>query len=73
MRLGRPLLAHPAILVVERVECMWQSDRFIVSDRARLIVQRLIETGHLRGKMHADLPLALDDDLEIPPFPGARP
>jgi hypothetical protein len=54
---------HPALAVVEYVGRMWEPDRDIAGARARLIVQRLIETGHLRGKMHIDLPLAADDDV----------
>ena len=68
---------HPAVRIVERTEQLWQDDRNIASERARLIgarsgpmcreasaalVQRLIETGHLAGTVYADFPAALTDE-----------
>ena len=51
-------IVHPAVAIVERTERLWQNDPGIASDRARLIVQRLIETGHLEGSIRLDMPLA---------------
>jgi hypothetical protein len=52
---------HPAVAIVERTERLWQDDRSIAWDRAVLIVQRLIENGHLRGSMSRGFPIAGDD------------
>jgi hypothetical protein len=53
---------HPAYEVVLRTEQLWQDDRQIAGDRAKLILQRLIETGWLRGRMSVEIPLALGDE-----------
>lgn len=61
---SNPRLVHPAVMLVERIERMWENDKQVTGDRARLIVQRLIEMGHIAGKMHVDTPLELDPNGE---------
>jgi hypothetical protein len=56
---------HPAVAIVERTERLWQDDHRTACDRAMLIVQRLIENGHLRGSMSRGFPCA-GDDAETP-------
>jgi hypothetical protein len=51
-------LVHPAVDIVARTEGLWQDDKRIAQDRAMLIVQRLIETGHLAGRVSRTVPLA---------------
>jgi len=62
-------MVHPAADIAGRVEGLWQNDKLIARDRANLIVQRLIEMGWLAGRMHCDVPLALDEDV----LPADRP
>ena len=42
---------HPAVDLLARVERMFGADQKVALDRAMLIVQRLIECGHVAGVM----------------------
>ena len=59
-------IVHPAQPIVERIERMWEPDQRVAHDRANLIVQRLIETGHLPGRMYVDCPLAPESAKDDP-------
>jgi hypothetical protein len=60
-RPARAIRVHPAVGIVERTERLWEADRRTAGDRAMLIVQRLIETGHLQGSMRGELALAPEE------------
>jgi len=69
--LGRKIIGpylgrrHPAVDIVERTERLWQDDPRTAADRANLIVSRLIQTGHLTGRVHVDVALAVEDEPVI--------
>jgi hypothetical protein len=50
---------HPAVDLLARVERRFGADPKVALDRAMLIVQRLIECGHVAGVMDGAVPRAL--------------